>query len=331
MPVIGGNDMKFTKVAAFMAVGAMLMTGCAGGKTVIKAGDTKITEADIAFIADFYYEQNMQYGQSADYEAIRDQIVDTYKNAVIIDAVADLKDIELEDESKQMYLGEIASFRSAFGGKKAFDEELRKSGAGEDAVEIYHKANYLSSFLKEAEEFKVEEPSDDEVKEFIKNNYWRAKHVLIQVGADVATGDLEKSEAEKILERAKNGEDFDKLVEEFSQDPGSKTNPDGYVFTEKEMVPEFEEGTKSIQPGEFTLVKTSYGYHVIQRLPLDESDEKFAELFENTKTSAASKYTEKKFDELLNAYAEENGVTVEVNEEVVSKMTAPEVDTDTEE
>ena len=170
-----------------------------------------------------------------------------------------------------------------------------------------------------------------EIKEFIKNNYWRAKHVLIQVGADVATGDLEKSEAEKILERAKNGEDFDKLVEEFSQDPGSKTNPDGYVFTEKEMVPEFEEGTKSIQPGEFTLVKTSYGYHVIQRLPLDESDEKFAELFENTKTSAASKYTEKKFDELLNAYAEENGVTVEVNEEVVSKMTAPEVDTDTEE
>jgi len=331
MPVIGGNDMKFTKVAAFMAVAAMLMTGCAGGKTVIKAGDTKITEADMAFIADFYYEQNMQYGQSADYEAIRDQVVDTYENAVIINAVADLKDIELKDESKQMYLGEIASFRTAFGGKKAFDQAMKKAGADEDAIEIYHKANYLSSLLKETEEFKVAEPSDDEVKEFIKNNYWRAKHVLIQVGDDVATGDLEKSEAEKILERAKNGEDFDKLVEEFSQDPGSKTNPDGYVFTEKEMVPEFEEGTKSIQPGEFTLVKTSYGYHVIQRLPLDESDEKFAELFENTKTSAASKYTEKKFDELLKTYAEENGVKIEVNEEVVSKMTAPEAKADTEE
>jgi len=331
MPVIGGNDMKFTKVAAFMAVAAMLMTGCAGGKTVIKAGDTKITEADMAFIADFYYEQNMQYGQSADYEAIRDQVVDTYENAVIINAVADLKDIELKDESKQMYLGEIASFRTAFGGKKAFDQAMKKAGADEDAIEIYHKANYLSSLLKETEEFKVAEPSDDEVKEYIKNNYWRAKHVLIQVGDDVATGDLEKSEAEKILERAKNGEDFDKLVEEFSQDPGSKTNPDGYVFTEKEMVPEFEEGTKSIQPGEFTLVKTSYGYHVIQRLPLDESDEKFAELFENTKTSAASKYTEKKFDELLKTYAEENGVKIEVNEEVVSKMTAPEAKADTEE
>ena len=359
MPVIGVHDMKFTKVAAFMAVGAMLMTGCAGGenviesgdknitdgknviesgdkkitgrKNVIKAGDTKITKADIAFIADFYYEQNMQYGQSVEYETIRDQIFDTYKNAVIIDAVADLKDIELEDEIKRSYIAMVASFRSAFGGKKAFDKALKKAGANEDAIEIYHKADYLSSLLKEDETFKVAEANDDELKEFLKDNYLRAKHVLIQVGNDVATGDLEKSEAEKILERAKNGEDFDKLVEEFSQDPGSAANPDGYVFTEKEMVPEFEEGTRSIQPGEFTLVKTSYGYHIIQRLPLDESDEKFAELFENTKTSVALKYTEKKFNEMLKAYAEENGITVEVNKEVVSKITAPEIDTDTEE
>ena len=331
MPVIGGNDMKFTKIAAFMAFAAMMMTGCAGGKTVIKAGDTKITEADIAFIADFYYEQNMQYGQSADYEAIRDQIVDTYENAVIIDAVADLKDIELEGESKQMYLGEIASFRTAFGGKKAFDQAMKEAGADEDAIEIYHKANYLSSLLKEDADFEVAELSDDELKEFFKNNYLRAKHVLIQVGDDVVTGDLEKSEAEKILERAKAVEDFDKLVEEFSQDPGSKTNPDGYVFTEKEMVSEFEEGTRSIKPGEFTLVQTSYGYHVIQRLALDESEEKFAEFFENNKAAASSKYTEKKFDEMLKAYAEENGVTVEVNDEVVSKMTAPEAKADTKE
>ena len=44
MPVIGGNDMKFTKVAAVMAVGAMLITGCAGGENVIESGDKNITD-----------------------------------------------------------------------------------------------------------------------------------------------------------------------------------------------------------------------------------------------------------------------------------------------
>ena len=128
--------------------------------------------------------------------------------------------------------------------------------------------------------------------------------------------------------KAQEGANFDELVKEHSQDPGSATSPDGYVFTDGQMVPEFENGTKSIKPGEFTLVKSDFGYHVIQRLALDEKDAKFAELFEANKDAAKAACKEAKFDEALKKYAADNGVEVVVDETAVENLQAPEVDAD---
>ena len=48
-----------------------------------------------------------------------------------------------------------------------------------------------------------------------------------------------------------------------------KTNPNGYVFTYNEMVKEFEQASFELEPGQVSQpVKTSYGYHVILKMPL---------------------------------------------------------------
>ena len=50
-----------------------------------------------------------------------------------------------------------------------------------------------------------------------------------------------------------------------------ETNPNGYVFTYGEMVEEFEEAAFALEVGEISEpVKTSHGYHIIKKLPLDE-------------------------------------------------------------
>ena len=52
-----------------------------------------------------------------------------------------------------------------------------------------------------------------------------------------------------------------------------ESSPDGYVFTEGEMVDEFYQGTKALEVGGVSdPIKSSYGWHIIQRLPLRDED-----------------------------------------------------------
>ncbi len=75
-----------------------------------------------------------------------------------------------------------------------------------------------------------------------------------------------RAKAEDILKRVKAGEDFAKLAQEFSDDPGSKTQGGelGW-FAHGQMVPEFEEAAFKLQPGQTSdIVKSSFGFHIIQ-------------------------------------------------------------------
>ncbi len=81
-----------------------------------------------------------------------------------------------------------------------------------------------------------------------------------------------KAKAEQILSRAKAGEDFAKLANEFTEDPGNK-DPKGELqgglykdVTKGKMVPAFEAAALALQPGQISenLVETPYGYHIIK-------------------------------------------------------------------
>lgn len=111
--------------------------------------------------------------------------------------------------------------------------------------------------------------TDEEIKTLYADNYVCVKHVLI------TCSDENDEEAQKIAnevyDRAVSGENFDLLIEQYGEDPGMQSNPSGYVFTYNEMVKEFEEKSFELEIGEISKpVKTSYGYHVILKLPLPE-------------------------------------------------------------
>ena len=55
-----------------------------------------------------------------------------------------------------------------------------------------------------------------------------------------------------------------------ADDPGMTTFPDGYTFTSGQMVQEFEDGTRALEDYALSdIVESSYGCHIILRLPLD--------------------------------------------------------------
>ncbi len=90
-----------------------------------------------------------------------------------------------------------------------------------------------------------------------------AQHVLISNESEKFSDP--EATAKEVLAKAKAGEDFATLIEEYNEDPGATEA--GYTFGRGEMVKEFEEASFALECGEISdVVKTEYGYHIIRRL-----------------------------------------------------------------
>jgi hypothetical protein len=101
-----------------------------------------------------------------------------------------------------------------------------------------------------------------------------ARHILIQwMGCQsaspsvVRTRDQAHAVAVDVLRRLKGGEDFARLVVEFSDEPnaGARGGSLGR-FGHGAMVREFEDAAFALKPGEISdIVESPFGFHVIQR------------------------------------------------------------------
>lgn len=84
-----------------------------------------------------------------------------------------------------------------------------------------------------------------------------ARHILIK----------DQKKAQEILDRVKNGENFEELAKQFSEDQGSKDKGgDLDWFSRGQMVKEFEDAAFKTKKSEVypDLVKTQYGFHIIK-------------------------------------------------------------------
>lgn len=213
---------------------------------------------------------------------------------------------------------------SQYNGKSAADAAYREMyGIGVNEFKEIYKDYVLRSKLIQ-KEMETIEANEDEIEEYynkfpdaFKDSGYRGnaqeavwvRHILIP------TVDLEsperkelpskkieeaKKKAEELLEKAKSGEDFVKLVMENSEDPGSAQYGGDYVFGKGGyMMPEFEETAFKLQPGSIDITKTDVGYHIIkleEKFPQGEPVSlKCAKEYREFKTNAVkiSKFMEK--------------------------------------
>ena len=79
---------------------------------------------------------------------------------------------------------------------------------------------------------------------------------------------LKRQEIDKLLARARRGEDFAKLVKDFSEDRGVKETSGEYTFSREDpFVPEFKAAAFSLATNQISdVVTTTFGYHIIKVL-----------------------------------------------------------------
>lgn len=184
------------------------------------------------------------------------------KVALLKESNPQMKDREISEEEK-MQAREIFAKIEIY--KKEYEDKV---AAGELPKEFQDKVNlqvklqqaqYLARLYSEKMTEKVK-VTDEDVAKYI------AEHPELDTGA-------KKTKAEELLNRAKGGEDFAALANEFSEDPGNmdpqtKEKKGGlYADTPKgRMVPAFEQAALALEPGQVApeLVETDYGYHILK-------------------------------------------------------------------
>jgi peptidyl-prolyl cis-trans isomerase SurA len=127
--------------------------------------------------------------------------------------------------------------------------------------------------------------SDDEVKAYYErhmkdmaNVQVRASHVFIAIppGSDATAVSEKQAQAQKILERAKAGEDFAKLAREVSDDAATRADGGDLGYFGKDMLPKaIEELVFAMKPGEVRgPVRADRGFHVIKLVDRKTKDPK---------------------------------------------------------
>jgi len=165
-----------------------------------------------------------------------------------------------------------------------------------------------------------------------------ARHILISTRPLTNTGEeadqkdqkdekadkkpLSKEEARKkaqsILERVRKGENFVKLAEENSDEPGAKqSGGDLGYFSHGQMVSAFDKAAFSMKTGEISdLVETEFGYHIIKvedhrNAPLDD---------QKTRRKITDAIKQKKIDERIEQITNASKVEVADDFKVTPKQ-----------
>lgn len=221
-------------------------------------------------------------------EYVKETALENIKQYCAVENKAKEKNVALTDEDKASIESTWKQNVQNYGGgdEAAFETQLKKAYLTKDLYNHFNELNMIYSHLVEnlygADGEKLTQ--DQILTEAAKLGYVRAKNLMISTQDDsgnTLTGDAltaKKTLADKLETELKGITDqtalekrFDELVAQYGGDTGTQYYPDGYTFIPGKgtMDTNFESAVSSTQEHQVSaVVETSYGYHIVLRLPL---------------------------------------------------------------
>lgn len=229
---------------------------------IASINDLNISYADYVMDLQALTKYNEKQGQAVSGEEESDRALSRLMVNRLIEQKAKEQGIVVEEKDIQEATDTL---NKQFESKEKLAEEMQSSFGW--SIDTFIERIVIPSLREQklAEKFSSEivAENDPNAQEQVK-----ARHILFKV-EDEKDKIKVKAQAQKVLNRIKAGEDFEKLAKEFGSDSTKDAGGDLGWFGRGLMVPEFEEAVFALKPGELSkeLVETQFGFHIVR---LDE-------------------------------------------------------------
>ena len=302
-----------------------------------------------------YYEMFSSYLQSYGYdsESIPEEILKKAASDKMILTDAKAAGVELSEEDKK-------EIDDTFSNEEYLDYFKQYYTFSIDSLkQIYYNDYLIQAYIEKL----AAEADDATIEEYIKSNAtdgeevdmneYDTSHILFSFTKDDGTtmSDDEKAtlktEAEEVLQKALNGEDFASLAKEYSDDTTASQGGQYTMYDDGYTVSQYTDTVKKMKVGEVygELVETTYGYHIIKlnaktengRLANDTESTAYANtLFNNIIEEKNLQYDEEEFKKFVNSidpnvYAQEDEADTTTDDTTTDTSTDTSTDTTTEE
>ncbi len=288
--------------------------------------------------AESYLASLAMYGQSLDWddkisadseqsfaEYVVELAQDYVRQLCTLENFAEENGVELSEEDEAALAEQLAQDIVSECGEGASEEEFfAKLAESWLSREMYERLNrfeplYRASFAALYGE-NGEKVSEEDAIAYLKDgSYLCASHILFMtvdgsfepldeetVQKKLADAEAVSAELRAIEDPAARARRFAELKEQYCEDTGREVYPDGYLFPEGTMVPEFEEGVHALADYEVSEpILSGYGYHVIMRLPLSAEMEVF-----NAGADARRLYASEQFSARFGSSFEQSVLTL---------------------
>ncbi len=173
-------------------------------------------------------------------------------------------------EGQEPSEAEIKQLKDAFAKITIYNEEATTKMASGELGEDFKKRLDLQIKLQQSSFLAQKYAQDNLAKEVEVKDEEITAYLAAHPEYDMSG---KKTKAEEILAKVKAGEDFAKLADENSEDPGNKNQQTGktngglYKFTDKDSLdPAFKTAMTTLEAGKIsdTLVESSFGYHIMK-------------------------------------------------------------------
>lgn len=241
------------KLVSLVVLGAMVLAACGGGSATVAAtvDGTEVTVGDVEALIDSE-ESTIPVDQFSQYLAFAIQWNILF-NAAARDFGVSVPDEEVEEEATRLY--------EQLAGEESREEFLSSRGITEEFLSKIAEQGLIDVAIREQLIEEIPQPPPEEIdlqREIAIEALTEAcvSHILVDT----------EEEANDILTRLEQGEEFGELATELSNDPGSAQNngilpcgsPEGYVEPFKRAI--FDATVGELYP---TPVQTQFGYHII--------------------------------------------------------------------
>ncbi len=216
-------------------------------------------------------------GDPARLEKMKTQLIQRAGEMLVMDKLVEAK---LKEKGMEVTQAQIDEKFAEYASKRnmsveEFKAQVMQSGMSEAELNDRMRMGLRMETLMQSEsEGEMGEVNEAKAKEYYESNTERfqqpeqvkASHILI------GTKDMDeekkaeaKKEAEQVLSKVKEGEDFAALAKENSSCPSSAKGGDLGYFQKGQMVPAFSDAAFSMKPGDVSdIVETRFGYHIIK-------------------------------------------------------------------